>query len=545
MQLFQLRVSAALALLLCSLAAGQVSQCAPADSPRLRFVAQLSVNGCALFVHDTGASDGPHLAVEPLMCVTDSLRGIVPRFDFITQQLYFSVPVLMRDAGMLAEAQRQLRHLSPRSVSFATVTNISVSADTRSSSRVLLQNDSIFDLDLHRQRFSPLPTCRQLKFIRTVNLENCSARVHQRLDIKGHFLIEPLLCHNISSLSSESVRYDYSRDMHYLKLDLVLQDEATRDAVRTQLADLSPRSVDFMRLWTAERSVSSSLSARFEVGPLMASADWRSAQLRLLCGNLRSCRKLRTALLAEPADLWRHVQWRVTSLVAEQCLSNSSRITSSWRMKPSEDAASCSSLKSCARLQCASAQRTAGSSSAVQLQPDGRCFLKIQQRLTGIVSFQRSWTEYETGFGDGTDFWIGLSAIHSLSQGGVTLRVEMKLWNGSELHAEYAGFQVGDASTGYRMTYREMLRDRSSVSFDALERHKGMRFSTMDRDNDKASYSCSKKQGKGGWWFNYCHNFNPNGVFSCRWKITDHSYMCWYSRPVWLSLCEVRLMLQI
>uniref|UniRef100_A0A1I8H0V5 Fibrinogen C-terminal domain-containing protein n=1 Tax=Macrostomum lignano TaxID=282301 RepID=A0A1I8H0V5_9PLAT len=600
--LFQLRVSAALALLLCSLAAGQVSQCAPADSPRLRFVAQLSVNGCALFVHDTGASDGPHLAVEPLMCVTDSLRGIVPRFDFITQQLYFSVPVLMRDAGMLAEAQRQLRHLSPRSVSFATVTNISVSADTahrgvsvselvhksfslqnwqsantqlkRSDdfgsspqealekvkisafivsngschevqSRVLLQNDSIFDLDLHRQRFSPLPTCRQLKFIRTVNLENCSARVHQRLDIKGHFLIEPLLCHNISSLSSESVRYDYSRDMHYLKLDLVLQDEATRDAVRTQLADLSPRSVDFMRLWTAERSVSSSLSARFEVGPLMASADWRSAQLRLLCGNLRSCRKLRTALLAEPADLWRHVQWRVTSLVAEQCLSNSSRITSSWRMKPSEDAASCSSLKSCARLQCASAQRTAGSSSAVQLQPDGRCFLKIQQRLTGIVSFQRSWTEYETGFGDGTDFWIGLSAIHSLSQGGVTLRVEMKLWNGSELHAEYAGFQVGDASTGYRMTYREMLRDRSSVSFDALERHKGMRFSTMDRDNDKASYSCSKKQGKGGWWFNYCHNFNPNGVFSCRWKITDHSYMCWYSRPVWLSLCEVRLMLQI
>uniref|UniRef100_A0A1I8JFM3 Telomere replication protein EST3 n=1 Tax=Macrostomum lignano TaxID=282301 RepID=A0A1I8JFM3_9PLAT len=213
----------------------------------------------------------------------------------------------MRDAGMLAEAQRQLRHLSPRSVSFATVTNISVSADTRSSvrvlgflwtpdepvatlrlgfkrivvktdsmynqlkrsddfgsspqealekvkisafiisngschevqSRVMLQNDSFIEVGLYRKKF--LPVCRQLRFIRYVKLENCSARVHQRLDIKGHFLIEPLLCHNISSLSSESVRYDYSRDMHYLKLDLVLQDEATRDAVRTQLADLSPR----------------------------------------------------------------------------------------------------------------------------------------------------------------------------------------------------------------------------------------------------------------------------------------------------------------
>uniref|UniRef100_A0A1I8GJI4 Fibrinogen C-terminal domain-containing protein n=1 Tax=Macrostomum lignano TaxID=282301 RepID=A0A1I8GJI4_9PLAT len=543
MQRFQLRVSAALALLLCSLAAGQVSQCAPADSPRLRFVAQLSVNGCALFVHDTGASDGPHLAVEPLI-----------------------VPVLMRDAGMLAEAQRQLRHLSPRSVSFATVTNISVLADNRSSvrvlgflwtpdepvatlrlgfkrivvktdsskasgsrilqeslplqffqsvynqlkrsddfgsspqealekvkisafiisngschevqSRVMLQNDSFIEVGLYRKKF--LPVCRQLRFIRYVKLENCSARVHQRLDIKGHFLIEPLLCHNISSLSSESVRYDYSRDMHYLKLDLVLQDEATRDAVRTQLADLSPRSVDFMRLWTAERSVSSSLSARFEVGPLMASADWRSAQLRLLCGTLTKCRDLRSAVLAEPADLWRHLQWRVTSLVAEQCISKSSQITSSWRMKASEGAVSCSSLKSCVRLHSASAPRTA----AFQILPDGRCFVKFQQRLTGRVSFQRSWTEYETGFGDSTDFWIGLSAIHSLSQGGATLRVEMKLWNGSELHAEYAGFQVGDASTGYRMTYREMLRDRLNVSYVALENSKGMRFSTMDRDND-------------------------------------------------------------
>uniref|UniRef100_A0A1I8JHU1 Fibrinogen C-terminal domain-containing protein n=1 Tax=Macrostomum lignano TaxID=282301 RepID=A0A1I8JHU1_9PLAT len=387
-----------------------------------------------------------------------------------------------------------LRHLSARSVRFATVTNISVSADTRSSvrvlsflwtpdepvatlrlgfkrivvktdsmynqlkrsddfgsspqealekSRVMLQNDSFIEVGLYRKKF--LPVCRQLRFIRYVKLENCSARVHQRLDIKGHFLIEPLLCHNISSLSSESVRYDYSRDMHYLKLDLVLQDEATRDAVRTQLADLSPRSVDFMRLWTAERSVSSSLSARFEVGLLMASADWRSAQLRLLCGTFTKCRDLRSAVLTEPADLWRHVQWRWTSLVAEQ-------------MKASEGAVSCSSLKSCVRLHSASAPRTA----AFQILPDGRCFVKFQQRLTG--------------------------------RGGATLRVEMKLWNGSELHAEYAGFQVGDASTGYRMTYREMLRDRLNVSYVALENSKGMRFSTMDRDNDSQPAASSSSQ---------------------------------------------------
>uniref|UniRef100_A0A1I8H0T4 Fibrinogen C-terminal domain-containing protein n=1 Tax=Macrostomum lignano TaxID=282301 RepID=A0A1I8H0T4_9PLAT len=542
MQLFQLRVSAALALLLCSLAAGQVSQCAPADSPRLRFVAQLSVNGCALFVHDTGASDGPHLAVEPLMCVTDSLRGIVPRFDFITQQLYFSVPRLSVNCGICHEVcelrhgdqhQRLSRHRSSvRVLGFLWTPDEPVATLRLGFKRIVVKTDS---------RKNSYPCADSCGSFATSNSRTALPECTRDSTSKGHFLIEPLLCHNISSLSSESVRYDYSRDMHYLKLDLVLQDEATRDAVRTQLADLSPRSVDFMRLWTAERSVSSSLSARFEVGPLMASADWRSAQLRLLCGTFTKCRDLRSAVLTEPADLWRHVQWRVTSLVAEQCHSKSSQITSSWRMKASEGAVSCSSLKSCVRLHSASAPRTA----AFQILPDGRCFVKFQQRLTGRVSFQRSWTEYETGFGDSTDFWIGLSAIHSLSQGGATLRVEMKLWNGSELHAEYAGFQVGDASTGYRMTYREMLRDRLNVSYVALENSKGMRFSTMDRDNDvHRGISCSNRWGKAGWWFNACLHVNPNGLFPSR-ETTDGSYIVWNSGSVWLLLREVRLMLQI
>ncbi|PAA50552.1 hypothetical protein BOX15_Mlig024225g2 [Macrostomum lignano] len=352
--------------------------------------------------------------------------------------------------------------------------------------------------------------------------------------MKGHFLIEPLLCHNISSLSSESVRYDYSRDMHYLKLDVVLQDEATRDAVRTQLADLSPRSVDFMRLWTAERSVSSSLSSRFEVGPLMVSTDWKSAQLRLLCGSSGLCDELRSAVLNEPADLWRHLRWRVTSLVADQCRSESVQTTLSWRMKASASA-SCSSPQSCA---------AADSSYALQVQRDGRCFVKIQQRLTGRVSFQRGWTEYETGFGDGTDFWIGLSTIHLLSQGGVTFRLEMKLWNGSELHAEYAGFQVGDASTGYRMTYREMLKSRSSLNYDELQKNSGMRFSTIDRDNDESNPgSCTNRYGKGGWWFRDCNHSNPNGIFPVR-ETANTSYMTWWCET-WLYLREVRMLLQI
>uniref|UniRef100_A0A1I8IYX3 Fibrinogen C-terminal domain-containing protein n=1 Tax=Macrostomum lignano TaxID=282301 RepID=A0A1I8IYX3_9PLAT len=515
---------------------GQVSQCAPAASSlRLRFVAQLNVNGCALFVHDTGASDGPHLAVEPLMCVTRSLKSLSPKVDLITQQMYVSIPVLMTDDGMLAEAQRQLQHLSPKSVTFAAVSEVNASTDANSTVRsiafiwsphesvgdlrietdmdrsayelsselqlssveslqrirlsaklflngtyqtyqyrVSTQNHSFFDPSEYRLRYCPLPSCRQLRFIRSISLENCSVRVHQRLDIKGHFLIEPLLCHNISSLSSESIRYDFSRGKYYLKLNLLVQDEASLQTVRTKLADFSPLSVEFMRLWTAERSVSSSLSARFEVGPLMVSANWRSAQLRLYCSSLNQC---------GAASLLRS---KIVSFETFRSL------------------------------------------------PDGRWFVTIQQRVSGSVSFQRTWAEYETGFGHDTDFWIG----------GATLRVEMRLWNGSELHAEYAGFQVGDASSRYRMTYREMLPERSTVSWDAMEHNNRSRFSTMDADNDRRSESCSDGYGKGGWWFNNCMHFNPNGIFSTR-ETSDDAYMSWFSRRRWLALRQVRLLLQI
>jgi hypothetical protein len=40
-----------------------------------------------------------------------------------------------------------------------------------------------------------------------------------------------------------------------------------------------------------------------------------------------------------------------------------------------------------------------------------RVFVVIQQRLRGHVSFHRNWTEYERGFGDESDFWIGESQV--------------------------------------------------------------------------------------------------------------------------------------
>uniref|UniRef100_A0A1I8FFU6 PHM7_ext domain-containing protein n=1 Tax=Macrostomum lignano TaxID=282301 RepID=A0A1I8FFU6_9PLAT len=104
-------------------------------------------------------------------------------------------------------------------------------------SRVMLQNDSFIDRVPSKNSYPCADSCGSL---RTSNsrtaLPECTRDSTSRATSSSS-----LCCATTSlSLSSELVRYDYSRDMHYLKLDLVLQDEATRDAVRTQLADLSP-----------------------------------------------------------------------------------------------------------------------------------------------------------------------------------------------------------------------------------------------------------------------------------------------------------------
>uniref|UniRef100_A0A1I8IY71 Fibrinogen C-terminal domain-containing protein n=1 Tax=Macrostomum lignano TaxID=282301 RepID=A0A1I8IY71_9PLAT len=82
------------------------------------------------------------------------------------------------------------------------------------------------------------------------------------------------------------------------------------------------------------------------------------------------------------------------------------------------------------------------------------------------MSFARTWIEYEDGFGDGVDVWLGLRKINELT--GSTprkLRVETVSTRGVSYVDEYSGFSVGDASTSYTMTFlftadSQLQRDR-------------------------------------------------------------------------------------
>ena len=61
---------------------------------------------------------------------------------------------------------------------------------------------------------------------------------------------------------------------------------------------------------------------------------------------------------------------------------------------------------------------------------------------------------------------------------------------------------------------------------DSLGWHRGMAFTTKDRDNDKWGKNCAAQHNKGAWWYNNCHHSNLNGLY-LHGKI-NHQGMVWY-----------------
>jgi len=75
---------------------------------------------------------------------------------------------------------------------------------------------------------------------------------------------------------------------------------------------------------------------------------------------------------------------------------------------------------------------------------NGGGWLVVQRRQDGSVNFNRTWLEYENGFGNLTgEFWYGLKALHCLTgQGGWEMRMDIKLANGAKIFLQYEKFKV-------------------------------------------------------------------------------------------------------
>ena len=141
---------------------------------------------------------------------------------------------------------------------------------------------------------------------------------------------------------------------------------------------------------------------------------------------------------------------------------------------------------------------------------DGGGWTVIQRRVNGSVDFYRDWTSYKHGFGSlSGEFWLGNKNIHRLtSSGNSVLRIELEDWDGSNAHANYGTFDIGDEKSKYKLT----VGSYSGTAGDSLSYHNGMRFSTFDQDNDDTAQHCAKKL-LAAWWFNSCKRSNLNGGY--------------------------------
>ena len=153
--------------------------------------------------------------------------------------------------------------------------------------------------------------------------------------------------------------------------------------------------------------------------------------------------------------------------------------------------------------------------------------------VSSPVSFDRSWIDYEIGFGDlETEFWYGLREMHCLTQEDVDMRVDLTYTNGTSIVWTYGLFKVDGPNTNYKLHIGEAVGSPGAGG-DAITRHirpepGGTSFTTKDRDNDGSVSNCATNSGYlGGWWWykcGYAHLTRPHTT-GMRWSNTGHLFI--------------------
>ncbi|VDI32736.1 Hypothetical predicted protein, partial [Mytilus galloprovincialis] len=155
---------------------------------------------------------------------------------------------------------------------------------------------------------------------------------------------------------------------------------------------------------------------------------------------------------------------------------------------------------------------------------DGGGWTVMFKRYGGSVSFKRTWKECENGFGNiNGDFWFGNKYTNMLtSTGKYELRVDMVDTNNNKKYAVYKTFIIGDAASKYKLT----VGDYSGNAGDRLKNHDGMKFTTVDQDNDTYKTNCAVVHG-GSWWYYACYSCDLNTTYLHKHQINMICCQCY------------------
>ena len=142
-------------------------------------------------------------------------------------------------------------------------------------------------------------------------------------------------------------------------------------------------------------------------------------------------------------------------------------------------------------------------------------WMVIMKRINGTLSFNRSWKEYENGFGSlSGEFWYGLSKVHSFTKSGDwELQVNLITTKNEKLTANYSKFRV----KGWAKYYSLDVEGHSGVT-DFLTQFSTRNFTTYDENYNLKSgqYNCAITNQAGWWYTDHCFadkGFNLNRQF--------------------------------
>ncbi|XP_037818043.1 angiopoietin-related protein 7-like [Lucilia sericata] len=144
---------------------------------------------------------------------------------------------------------------------------------------------------------------------------------------------------------------------------------------------------------------------------------------------------------------------------------------------------------------------------------NGGDWLHILRRHDGSENFTRPWLDYVKGFGhvEG-EYWLGLENLHTLTNynGRQQLYVYIENFEGESRFAHYDNFVVGSSSDQYEL---KSLGNYDGTAGEDMSYNVGLKFSTIDKDNDNWPTGSCAIQRQVGWWYNYCSFVQPTGHY--------------------------------